>query len=349
MIKMISRYLIVAHGDYDGIASAALLSESLGISVEELRVVFTQPFSLDQVEISDDVEQVYVVDLAVNNRDPEMTQRFYNRLGDRLRGWYDHHLGWEKYPQFTRAEGGKVMCATREKACAALMSYLLQGHKDDPRALDAIVADTREGELSETGMLIEHAMRADMSNDEIRLAATRLLMGDETQRAGLEAAAKVYAAIQTETMWLAKNYMVDDNGMPVSMYKPSMTAGKAAGVDYVGKVAVVDVVGCHKSEGTKPYDLTQLLLAGQKLATFAVAKTISPDDREMVTVATKSKTNLVELFDLPSGAPFRISLPANRMEEIVEKLHSLTSDERPCQCGSGEPWTICHANSPYCG
>ena len=26
-----------------------------------------------------------------------------------------------------------------------------------------------------------------------------------------------------------------------------------------------------------------------------------------------------------------------------------TSNERPCTCGSGEPWVSCSANSHYCG
>lgn len=26
-----------------------------------------------------------------------------------------------------------------------------------------------------------------------------------------------------------------------------------------------------------------------------------------------------------------------------------SSNERPCQCGSGQPWVVCSANSQYCG
>ena len=28
---------------------------------------------------------------------------------------------------------------------------------------------------------------------------------------------------------------------------------------------------------------------------------------------------------------------------------SYHSNERPCQCGSGQPWVSCSANSSYCG
>ena len=63
------------------------------------------------------------------------------------------------------------------------------------------------------------------------------------------------------------------------------------------------------------------MLAGQKLATFAVVKTINPETGEkMVTIATKSDTNLVELFGLGSGAKFRVSLPVDRLNEVLEKI-----------------------------
>jgi hypothetical protein len=64
-----------------------------------------------------------------------------------------------------------------------------------------------------------------------------------------------------------------------------------------------------------------LLLAGQKLAPFAVVVTVHPQQGEGLTIATSCKdVNLVELFGLGSGAPFRVSLPAKRLEEALAKL-----------------------------
>ncbi len=69
------------------------------------------------------------------------------------------------------------------------------------------------------------------------------------------------------------------------------------------------------------HDLTQLLLGGQKLAQFAVVLTVHPQQGEGLTIATSRKDiNLVELFTLGSGAPFRVSLPAKRREEALDKL-----------------------------
>ena len=181
------------------------------------------------------------------------------------------------------------------------------GDENDVRVLDAVAADTRTGELSTTATLIDHAIKADMDNDEVRLAAVRLLMGDESKRPALEAAAKTYALVIKETEWLAGYYNVDVE----------------KDVDFID---VTDTY--YKTYGTDgslhEYDLTKLLLAGQEHAAFAVVKTKNPKNGvEMVTIATKSGVNLVKLFGLPSGAPFRVSLPADRLEEVMEKLNGV--------------------------
>lgn len=291
MVKIIRGPLIVAHGDMDGIASAVLQAGLLNISPEDLMVVFCQPFTVDKIKIPEDVEQVYVVDIAVNNRDPQMTERFIENLGDKLAVWTDHHQGWpEKYKNvknwhfYIREDVG---------ACANLFAGKSHFAVKDAIVADAVAADTRTGTLSPRSQLIEQACKANMSDDSIRVAAVKWLLGDESQKVTLEAAAAKYAAIQKETQRLAATYTVD------------------------GKVATVDARSSHE------HDLTQLLLAGQKLAEFAIAKVTDPRSKEeRITIATQSKVDLVKLFGLPSGAPFRISLEVARFPEVLEKLNS---------------------------
>ena len=293
---MNNKILIVAHGDLDGITSAALLAEQLKIESEDLNVVFTQPSLVDQVVIPEEVEKVYVVDIAINNRDPEMTADFVRRLGGKLVRWYDHHEGWQEEDY----EADSRFTTRPGPACAARI-----GNQHDIRVKDAIVADTREGELSPTGQLIDRAIKADMSNNQIREWAVKLLMGDEDYRNPLKGMERAYQMVENETYRLSRGFMIDGN----ICYNP-------ADNEKVGIVAFVDATGSNHE-----YDLTQLLLAGQKLAKFAVVKTANPVTSEkMVTVATKSKTNLVELFGLPSGASFRVTLPATRLVEAIEKL-----------------------------
>ena len=296
---MNNKILIVAHGDLDGITSAALLAEQLGIEYEDLNVVFTQPFLVDKIVIPDEIEKVYVVDIAINNRDPGMTHKFIADLGDKLVRWYDHHEGWSENVMIGGVDFDRDVSDMKYynfiidptmSACAELL-----GNECDKRVRDAIIADTREGKLSLTGQLIERAVKSDMSNDTIRMWAVKLLMGDEDFRQSLEAAEQAYQLVETETDRLSQHYEVK------------------------GNVACVDA-----TESNHAYDLTQFLLAGQELATFAVVKTVNPvTNEEMVTVATNSKTNLVILFGLPSGAPFRVSLPVARLEEVLRKLEAV--------------------------
>ena len=280
---MNNKILIVAHGDLDGITSAALLSEQLKIESEDLNVVFTQPFLVDKIIIPEEVDQVYVVDIAVNNRDREMTFNFIRSLRGKLIQWYDHHKGWNLMTDLR-------MKISNDRSCAEYIG----GWElcCDIRVMDAITADTRKGELSLTGQLIERAVKSDMGNDNIRMWAVKLLMGDEDYRQPLKAAERAYQLVENETDRLSHGYIVDE------------------------QVAYVDAIGSNHA-----YDLTQLLLAGQELATFAVVKTVNPvTSEEMVTVATKSGINLVELFGLVSGSPFRVSLPVARLEEVLRKL-----------------------------
>ncbi len=288
------RTLIVAHGDLDGIVSAVLVArdwhdswKEFGGQAETL-VTFVQPFTLDKVEV-EEVEAVFVVDIAVNNRNPQQTLDFVERLGDKLYRWYDHHHGWEGLVD----DDERFIIDEEALSCA---SILCEEDNWTPLAADATAADTRQGSLSKKADLIERACKADLSDDSVREAAFYWLLGDENQRSVLESAAERYAAIQAETERLSATYQV------------------------TGNVAVVDA-----RESERNYDRTQLLLAGQGLAPFAVV--VSQNLRageDYLTIATRRKdVSLVEVFGLPSGAPFRVSIPASRLDEALGKLNSL--------------------------
>lgn len=298
---MAKKNILVTHGDLDGIISAVCAVQKFELAPGETELVFVQPFTVDKVEIPEEIEDVYVVDVAVNNRDPEMTRRFVEKLGDRLAGWYDHHQGWNAFlklgwPRFLafRIDEKAGSCAEiiRDIRIVNARGQTLKREVDQGLVADATAADTRKGTLSPRGQLIEQAMKANMADDNVRQMAVKWLLGDKAAREGLEEAAKKYAEIQAETERLAVTYQV------------------------TGNVALVDA-----RQSNHQYDLTQLLLTGQKLAQFAVVLTVHPQLGEGLTIATSRKdVNLVELFGLGSGAPFRISLPAKRQEEALAKL-----------------------------
>lgn len=309
-----NKKLIIAHGDMDGIACATLQAELLNIT-KDLMIIFCQPFTVDKIKIPEDVERVYVVDVAVNNRDLQMTENFIEQLGDRLVQWTDHHQGWSK------VDDKRFVIHSTAPACAVILGSGMPPRLSHLQQLvsDAIAADTRKGELSSRGQLIEQATKANMTDDSIRVAAVKWLLGDESQKAVLEKAAKSYVEKKKATEELSAIYQV------------------------VGRVAIVDT-----RNSTHEYDLTQLLLAGQKLALFAVARIKNPQSKEeRITVATQGGKNLVELFGLPSGAPFRVSLEVSRLPEVLEKLNS-EPNSRQCNCGQAGVMEE-HSHTEYCG
>jgi hypothetical protein len=85
-----------------------------------------------------------------------------------------------------------------------------------------------------------------------------------------------------------------------------------------GAVALVDI-----REETERLDLTQLLLAGQKLAPVAIVRNRNLRMEEpQVTIAAASDSgyNFVQMFRLGGGMSTRVTLPDERFEEAIEYL-----------------------------
>ncbi len=73
---------IVATGSIDGILTSAALLRAIGNS--DVAVQFTQAFTVNKVDVSawQPGQKVAFVDLAVNNREPQMTADFVRRIRD---------------------------------------------------------------------------------------------------------------------------------------------------------------------------------------------------------------------------------------------------------------------------
>lgn len=86
---------IISVGSVDGILTTAALCAVLhDITNEWPTVSWCQAFTVDQVILPNDPHEIYLVDLAVNNRDPQMTRDFVARIsgcGHRLVGIVDEH------------------------------------------------------------------------------------------------------------------------------------------------------------------------------------------------------------------------------------------------------------------
>jgi hypothetical protein len=191
--------LIIAHGDLDGVISAALLAAKFGLESGTFELVFAQPFLLDKVQIPATVDNIYVVDIALNNRAPEMTLGFIKKHSAHLVKWYDHHQGW---PAELAEQSGKFVINSKARSCAEVVGG------DAAFIGDAVAADTRSGKLSARGELLERALKADMKDDAIKRAAVAMLMGDESGKEEIFCAAEKYSALETAADKIAAGYRI---------------------------------------------------------------------------------------------------------------------------------------------
>ncbi|MBP7927805.1 hypothetical protein KAZ57_01520 [Patescibacteria group bacterium] len=288
-------------------------------------VIFVQPFNLSAALAENCGKRVVVVDVAFDAQGFERTTLpFIEALGDRLIAYVDHHPHtlWSD-PRF--ASDPRFVLVPREQAPACppiLTQELVQSwgeidtiiaHGDFDGVMsavmvatggiepykgaiaDSIAADSRIGKLSSIGQRLEDAIKADLREDAPRHAIfNELVYGDAGARQKVSEAAQRYLAIQANTAELAKGYEVD------------------------GKVAYVTAID------VPTFDLTQLLLSGQKLAQFAIVVQNQRIGKTEVSIACKVGTvNLVQLFSLSGGAPNVVHLPDQNLAIVLEALNSL--------------------------
>lgn len=271
-----TKNLIITHGDVDGVISAALLTKIRQLDLRETDVIFTQPFLVDKVK-TDGYDQIYVCDIAVNNRDPQMTEKFIQSLGDRLIVWHDHHQGWGQYIN----EDSRFHIDEMAPSCATVIG-------GDQKWIDAANAiDSRKGH-SDLGQLLDQATKVNLSDETVRIYAFEYALG-LNDGSMLEKKQKEYKAIQEKTRQLV------DSG------------------EVQGRVLVVN------AQGQEGFDRTQIFIMGYEKAPF-VTVLGEFQGKVTTTVATNTKTNLVEVFGLESGAPFRITLEGNQLERVIKTL-----------------------------
>ena len=91
------------------------------------------------------------------------------------------------------------------------------------------------------------------------------------------------------------------------------TPGLAARYETRGRIAFVDASSCQV-----PYDKTELLLLGQKIAEVAAVQ-----DSGAVTIAAgfDSGWNFLEILGLEGGMPTRVSISESRLDEALQKIN----------------------------
>ena len=248
-----------------------------------------------------------------------MTGPFLARLGDRLCAWVDHHDHpyhgrYRNDPRFVLADketapacapmvtaevvetlgpADTIVCHLDFDGIYSAARWILGGREPYPGAdADAVAVDTRSGELSSTGRMIDRALRARFHDDALKIAVVRFLTtGSRAAAANFRGtildAALVYDQLEADTIVWAAKYEVRN------------------GIAYVAVPS-----------GVK-FDKTELLLRGQALAKIAIV-----ENSGSLTLASDfhSDVNFLELFDLGGGMPTRVTVPVSRRPEILSIL-----------------------------
>lgn len=246
------------------------------------------------------------------------TKPFIDGLGARLAAWIDHHdhemhSAFANDPRFvlrTKAQHGacpemvtperveaagvidSICCHTDFDGLCAAAKWIRGGVEPYPGADDdARAIDTRLGQPSERARVIDRALRARNRDDALRGLIVRFLAngaGDRDVYRAIEEAAEALRPREDSARRIAEGYQVQ------------------------GDVALVRV----PADAT-PYDKTMLLMLGQERARVSVVC-----DRTTVSAAARfdSGADLVQLFGLEGGMPTVVSLPVERLDEVLTKL-----------------------------
>lgn len=254
-----------------------------------------------------------------------ITLPFIEGLGDRLRGWVDHHDHQEHQrfaddPRFlltTKAEHGAcpelitpdvvarvgpvdtIVCHTDFDGLASAAKWLRGGLEPYPGCDDdARAIDTRIGVPSRTAHRMDEALRARPRDFGLMGVIVRHLaegLAEDSLWESIDAAGREWAAIEKETRRAAQGYVRHHPG-----------------------VAYVDV-----SDGYRRLDKTLLLLLGQEREPVSVVA-----DQSSVAVAARYDSGLdfVKMFELGGGMPTRVSVARKRLREVLCKLGADPAD-----------------------
>lgn len=287
MKNFIENTAIIAHGDGDGTIAAAVCRKA-GV---EGKLITTQPFLLHK--LPNLICPTVIVDIAVDNKNPQATLDWARRNATHIIVWVDHHTGGEA---LTEILGNRFICDLRSPSCPALMAEHSFNVPDEWIA--AANACDRPTEYPATDLSTRY-------NSAFKVALVALQNGD---RQAVEA---VQAAFVEEMVTGAESPLVTKYAAEYPVLETVTNAAFDRLTELVPGVVYTDV-----PEGQGGVDLTSLLVRGYKKAPVVVISTTSAQNGEpIVVVATDHKDlNLVQAFSLSSGAPFRVVLTSEKAD-----------------------------------
>ena len=292
--------VIVTHGDMDGVISAALLVKALRISP---RIVFTQPHQLDQVKLDPaSFKEIYVTDIAVNNRDIEMTKSFIETYRKSIKVWVDHHKGWSALKHVIDSRRF-IIDESAPSACRVVLNAF-PWLKNDPEAVqlekDGTASDTgRLEQLSPQGWLLYKALKADIQDVKIKQIAVR---------------------------WLIEKNPEDEKFLREKAEEYDRGPGRIG--PYLEKVKLVNDIAVLCEELPKNIDRLALFIKMEEMSPLKVGVMQGTTEYgPVITIGTcRDDLDLVQVFQLPSGNPRNVILSRDAgwtLEKVLEILKKL--------------------------
>ncbi len=248
-----------------------------------------------------------------------VTKPLIDGLGDRLAAWVDHH-DHEKHGEYASDERFLLRTKAQHGACPELVTPELvkatgpidtivahldldglysaakwilagvepyKGADDDARCID-----TRLGEPGPIAVKVDRALRARFRDDNLKRAVVLWLVSGckkDVHQARIDEAEQEFDKGNQGTAGLAARYVTR------------------------GRIAFVDATSCDV-----PYDKTELLLLGQKIADISAVQ-----DSGAVTFAAgfDSGWNFLKILGLEGGMPTRVSVSESRLEEAMASIN----------------------------
>jgi len=308
-ISGLSKYssvAIIAHGDLDGLISAVMVAQIVEPHCRKIETVFTQPFLINDIpkEKLDLYDKVFMCDLAINNRRPEMTLQFIQNHANKI-VVIDHHKGWTKYNIHKFAQFKKYI-DENAKSCVSLIKRLTRFQfTARTESLIKLAHLTDQGKGSNR---FNWALKINLRSNEAREQIYNYAMSLENGLSewyydvSLNEKSSKYQEIEKNTKEVLKKYAkINRNVMFVDM----------------------------RLRRDKTVDKTLLFFTAYRRTPFVVLKFLSNENgEEYITVATNTRRNLVEAFNLSSGQPYRITIRNTYRKKDGKLSRQMYSDAR---------------------
>ncbi len=350
------RNLILAYGNLSGVVAAtAVVYEN---NLQDYRIYFSTPTRLQEAaaQIHPGLEQIYLCDLPVNSRNPKAAQKFLNILKRHEFHWFDNHLGWgmflkQIYPGREQQdfEALGFHCDESAPSTISLIS--------DEELLRAIVGEGGEGEKGVDGeegeKRKEHTL-ATLFNQAIQAAPA-----DHSTRYDIVNFLLMYLSKGEQEAKMTREYhRLQEKSDRFKLLRPTQQIVVEKG-DIIGSVLVM------RKPANRWVNYNELFTQGFKQAPHAIilsekgsglectecgatfrkpsgygdcprchSDQFKPSTAYNTLVGTSTSLDLLELFNLRTGTPNRLTLYGDRLEEALKAINqawdemTLSDDDR---------------------